>query len=133
MNNIEYVYEGHDLTKEVVMVQTKDNQDAPWSVPKRLCMIRKYVPFPYVAVHDDLSVAAYKYARLAKRSIKPWTLETAPRYLEVELEKNLFYTAIVKGKELATFQKEGERYHLTWKQLTAYKQWDGTPCGEVVE
>ena len=99
-------------------------------------MIRKYVHYPYVTVRDDLidlRCAGYKYARLAKQTIKPWTLKTAPRHLEVELEKGFFYATIIKTEDLVTFLKDGERHHLTWKALTQYKQLDGTPCGEVVE
>jgi hypothetical protein len=75
----------------------------------------------------------YRYARLAKPTIKPWTLETAPRHIEVELEKGCFYVAIIKTEDFVTFLKDGELYNLTWKALAAYNQWDGSPCVEVVE
>jgi hypothetical protein len=133
MNDIEYTYEGHDLTKEVVMVQVRDNPDAPWSVPKRLVMICTKSPYPFSPISRNGMPQCYKYARLATPTIKPWTLETAPRHIEVELEKGLFYVANIKSKERVTFLKDANRYYLTWKQLTAYKQWDGSPCGEVVE
>jgi hypothetical protein len=133
MNDIEYIFEGHDLTKEVVMVQVRDNPDAPWSVPRQLGMICTKSPYPFVPISHECVPMWYRYARLATPTIKPWTLKTAPRHLEVELEKGCFYVAIIKTEDFVTFLKDGELYNLTWKALAAYNQWDGSPCGEVVE
>jgi hypothetical protein len=133
MNDIEYIFEGHDLTKEVVMVQVRDNPDRPWSVPRQLGMVCPTSKYPFVPISHECVPMWYRYARLAKQTIKPWTLETAPRHIEVELEKGCFYVAIIKTEDFVTFLKDGELYNLTWKALAAYNQWDGSQCVEVVE
>jgi hypothetical protein len=133
MNDIEYIFEGHDLTKEIVMVQGRDNTDKPWSIPRRLCLVMNRSHSIYITIDEAMFIFTYTYARLATATIKPWTLETAPRHLEVELEKGLFYVAFIKTKDGVTFLKDANRYYLTWDELTQYNQWDGSPCGEVVE
>ena len=133
MNNLEYTYEGHDLTKEVVMVQGRDNPDKPWSIPRRLCLVMNGSQFPYITIDEAMFIFTYGSARLAKQSIKPWTMETAPRHLEVEFEDCLFYVALKKSEFGASFFEGESLVFYTWDELTSYKQWDGTPCGEVVE
>jgi hypothetical protein len=133
MNDIEYTFEGHDLTKEIVMVQGRDNPDEPWSSPKRLCMIAKDFYLPYVTADGNAGLHRYKYARLATPTIKPWTLKTAPRHLEVELRDKCLYVAIAKTETGAVFLELDDRFCKTWIELARYKQWDGTPCGEVDE
>jgi hypothetical protein len=133
LNNIEYIFEGHDLTKEVVMVQVRDNPDAPWSGPKRLGVICTKSNYPFVIFDGVGGPQSYKYVRLATPTIKPWTLKTAPRHIEVELEKGVFCVATIKTSGSVTFLKDGNIHIRTWDELTQYKQWDGTPCGEVVE
>lgn len=115
------------------MVQVRDNPDEPWRTPRRLCLVMNGAQFPYITTDENMFIFNYKYARLAKRAIKPWTLKTAPRNLEVELEKGVFSVAIEKHEVGASFFEGGALSIYSWQQLTAYKQWGGTPCGEVVE
>jgi hypothetical protein len=95
-------------------------------------MVMNEYDHPYLTTGKAMSIN-YRNVRLAKPNITPWTLKTAPRHLEVELEKGFFYVAIIKTEELVTFLKDGHRHNFTWKALARYKQWDGTPCGEVDE
>ena len=132
MNDIEYTFEGHDLTKEVVMVQGRDNPDEPWSSPKRLCMVMNEYDHPYLTTGKAMSIN-YRNVRLAKPNITPWTLKTAPRHLEVELRDKCLYVAIAKTETGAVFLELDDRFCKTWIELAAYNQWDGTPCGEVDE
>ena len=105
-------------------VQVRDTLDQIWVDSTLIGFIDgSDQPFVTASVRGDL--ITWRHMRPTPKINKvPFTKETAPRHLEVEMSGGNLCVATRRTSSGAHF---GDIF-ISWENLRDYKQWDGSPC-----
>lgn len=80
---------------------------------------------PFLTVSGNGHLLHWFFMRPMPQTAKaPFTKETAPRHLEIEVEDGSWVVAVKKDAYGAHF----DDIIISWENLMRFKQWDGSPC-----
>ena len=112
--------------KELIFskVQVRDTLDQRW-VDSTLVGFIDGSDQPFVTVSGRGDPLTWRHMRPTPKMTKvPFTKETAPRHLEVEVEDGIWVVAVKKTDYGVNF----DDIIISWENLMRFKQWDGSPC-----